>query len=65
MSKETYKIELNHEDIRREMDNYINHAKALGLKIGGGYGEFSAYVQLIQTVTQIEHNKQVEWEAHK
>lgn len=62
MTEKTYNIKLNHEDIRREIENYINQAKALGIKIGG-YGDLTAYVQLIQTVAQIEHNKQVEYKV--
>ena len=55
--EEEYMIVLNHEEIRREIDNYINHAKALGFKIEG-YGSIAAYTQLVATVAQIEHNNQ-------
>lgn len=63
MTEKTYNIKLNHEDIRREIENYINQAKALGITVGHGYGDLSAYVQLIQTVAQIEHNKQVKYDV--
>ena len=57
-NNDEYMIVLNHEEIRREIDNYINHAKALGFKIEG-YGSIAAYTQLVATVAQIEHNNQV------
>lgn len=56
----TYTIELRHEDIRREAENYINQAKALGFKINGGFGDLNSYVQLIAIIAQIEHNNRVE-----
>ena len=48
---------INHEEIRREMDNYINHAKANGFKLEG-YGTFQAYAHLLHEVFAIEyHNR--------
>ena len=64
MTEKTYNIILKHIDIRREVVNYIDQAKALGIEIGG-YGDFTAYVQLVQTVAQIEHNKQVEYKVRE
>lgn len=58
---DTYQVEIIHEDVRREVENYVNQAKALGITFGSGYSDFSAYVQLIGTIAQIEHNKQVKW----
>ena len=55
---ETYTIELIHEDIRREAENYMNQAKALGIK-KDGFGDLQAYVQLISIIAQIEHNNRV------
>lgn len=47
-------IELNHEKIRREMDNYINHAKANGFKINE-YGNMQSYCYLLHEVALIEN----------
>ena len=50
----------NHETIRREMDNYINHAKANGVKISH-YGDFQGYCNLLNQVINIEYaNKKIE-----
>ena len=57
-NNDEYMIVLNHEEIRREIDNYINHAKALGFKTEG-YSLIGVYAQLVATVAQIEHNNQV------
>ena len=58
-------VELKHEDIRREAENYINQVKALGIEIGGGFGDLSSYVQLIATVAQIEHNNRLQREVEE
>lgn len=47
---------LNHEEIRREMDNYINHAKANGFKING-YGNMQSYCHLLHEIIVIECQK--------
>ena len=65
MTEKTYTIELKHEDIRREAENYINQVKALGIEIGGGFGDLSSYVQLIATVAQIEHNNRLQREVEE
>ena len=56
----SYEVKLKHEDIRREVENYMNQAKALGFKIEG-YGSLQSYVSLISVVAQIETNNQRKW----
>lgn len=60
-----YDVHLNHEDIRRELENYMNQAKALGMSTGSGYGDFPAYVQLISVIAQIETNNQRKWKVEE
>ena len=47
-----------HEKIRREMDNYINHAKSKGFTTEG-YGNFQSYCHLLHEVLiiHLENNK--------
>ena len=58
--KESYEVKLVHEDSRREIENYINQAKALGFNVEG-YGNLQGYVSLISVVAQIETNNQRKW----
>lgn len=49
-----------HEEIRREMDNYINHAKSKGIKIEH-YGSLEGYCHLLNEIVSIEYiNKKIE-----
>lgn len=47
---------LNHEEIRKEMDNYLNHAEARGFEIKG-YGNMTAYCHLLHEIITIECQK--------
>ena len=58
MAKKLMTKKFNHDEIRREMDNYINHAKAVGFKNIDG---MAAYSQLLHEVVMIEYtNKRIE-----
>lgn len=57
MTEKTYKIKINHEELRREMDNYINHAEAKGFKLDG-YAGLQGYCHLLDIVMRIEFEKQ-------
>ena len=57
MTGKTYKIHIDHVELRREVDNYLNHAKANGFDFKG-YGALSSYVQLVELVMRIEFEKQ-------
>lgn len=58
---ETMSKKIIHEDVRRELDNYINHLKANGLKIKDFGGEAHAYAVLLHEVMQIDYaNLQIE-----
>lgn len=54
---EHYKIQIDHVELRREMDNYINHAKSKGLELGG-YSGLQGYCHLLDIVMRIEFEKQ-------